>query len=413
VPDRSPTEFEVYWEALEQPKVKRARAASRRLLRFDPFPAEETVRGFADGYYDADPVAEAFVDEVYLGRSPNEGRRMLDQALRDGVDAVSDAPDSMRRLFAEAERDPDWLDPDRVEIGAKVFRRLGPSAFSFAGATTLLAYTENSIVKPLALTGTYAGDSALNRFMETARFWIETTEPGGLEPGGLGRATAMRVRIMHVFIRRRLLQHPEWDLDAWGMPISQSDMTIPLLSSSLATGFGLKTMGHRTSMREIDAMMHLWRYIGHIMGAQSPHYPETVRGGIQIFNMYMLKKANQAGDDGRELVESYPRAFVPETGTPWRKRVRDEVNYRAQLGYTRFFLPPGFYRSYDMPQPWPWALHPLAQFPANFVASTLARRIRPVGRALERFQRWRRRSWWRNEMGDRQAAFQAADTFRR
>ena len=40
-------------------------------------------------------------------------------------------------------------------------------------AATLLGYTESSIVKPLAFTGSYAGDTALNRFMETARFWIE------------------------------------------------------------------------------------------------------------------------------------------------------------------------------------------------------------------------------------------------
>jgi hypothetical protein len=410
---RSPTEFEPYWDAIERPAVKRARALSRRVLGFDLVPPGETVREFARGYYDADPVAEAFVDEVYLGRSANEGRRMLEQALSDGVDTVADAPESMRRLFAEAERDPEWLDPERVAIGAKVFRRLGPSAFSFAGATTLLAYTENAIVKPLALTGAYAGDTALNRFMETARFWIETTEPGGLAPGGAGRGIAMRVRVMHVFVRRRLVAHPEWDLEAWGMPINQSEMTIPLLSSSLATGFGLKSMGHRTSLREIDAMMHLWRYIGHIMGVQPRHFPETIREGIQLSAMYMLKQANQAGDDGRELVESYPRAFAPQPGTPWRKRLRDEVNYRAQLGYTRFFLPPGFYRRYDMPQPWPWALHPLAQFPANFAASTLGRHNRHVGEAFERYQRWRRESWWRNEMGDRQARFQAAETFRR
>src|SRR5947209_4448018 len=112
--DRVPAEFAPYWAALERPGVKRARAISRRLLGFDLVPPEETVRSFARGYYDADPVAEAFVDEVYLGRSPNEGRRMLEQAIRDGVDAVADAPESMRRLFAQAERDPDWLDRDRV-----------------------------------------------------------------------------------------------------------------------------------------------------------------------------------------------------------------------------------------------------------------------------------------------------------
>jgi hypothetical protein len=98
VSDRVPTEFEPYWAALERPGVKRARAATRWLLGFDAVPTEETVQAFARGCYDADPVAEAFVDEVYLGRSPNEGRRMLEQAIAHGVDSVADAPDSMRRF---------------------------------------------------------------------------------------------------------------------------------------------------------------------------------------------------------------------------------------------------------------------------------------------------------------------------
>src|SRR6266851_5959504 len=258
VADRVPTEFEPYWDALERPALKRARAISRRLLGVNLLPPEETVRAFAHGYYDADPVAEAFVDEVYLGRSPNEGRRMLDEAIAQGVDSVSDAPHSMRRLFDEFERPPEWLDRDLVEQGAALFRRYGPAVFSFAGVETLLGYTESSIVKPLAFTGTYAGDTALNRFMETARFWIDVSDPGGLEPGGSGRATAMRVRIMHVFLRRRLLAHPDWDLAAWGVPISQSDALITLMSSSLTPGLAMHLMGYRTSIREIEAMMHYW-----------------------------------------------------------------------------------------------------------------------------------------------------------
>jgi hypothetical protein len=411
--DRIPTEFMAYWDALDRPRVRRQSALARRVLGFPLVPDDARVREFAHGCYDADPIAEAFVDEVYLGRSANEGRRMLDQAISGGIGAVADAPASMVRLFEDSERDPHWLDRERMLLGAKTFRRLGPAAFSFAGASTLLAYTENSIVKPLALTGAYAGDTALNRFMETARFWIDTTEPGGLDPGGPGRATAIRVRVMHVFVRRRLLRHPEWDSDAWGVPISQSEMIIPLLDGSLATGFALKLIGHRTTLAEVDAMMHFWRYVGHIMGVQPRSFPETIREGIQLSAMYMLKRSYLAGDDGRELVESYPRAFAPKSGTGFRKRVRDELNYRAQLGYTRYFLPRGFYRRYSMPSAWPWALHPLAQAPVNFTASTLARHNTTAGALLDRYQRRRRETWWRNEMGDKQSHFKAAEQFRR
>jgi hypothetical protein len=71
----------------------------------------------------------------------------------------------MRRLFDEFERTPKWLDRDRVEQGAAMFRRYGPAVFSFAGVKTLPSHTESSIVKPLAFTGAYASDSALNRYV--------------------------------------------------------------------------------------------------------------------------------------------------------------------------------------------------------------------------------------------------------
>src|SRR5205807_1581387 len=80
----------------------------------------------------------------------------------------------------------------------------------------------------------------------------------------------MRVRVMHVFLRRRLLAHPAWELAAWGVPISQSDALITLMSSSLTPGLALHLMGYRTSIREIEAMMHYWRYIGYLLGVQAP-----------------------------------------------------------------------------------------------------------------------------------------------
>jgi hypothetical protein len=249
--------------------------------------------------------------------------------------------------------------------------------------------------------------------METARFWIDVSEPGGLDPGGAGRATAMRVRIMHVFLRRRLLAHPDWDLAAWGVPISQSDALITLMSSSLTPGLAMHLMGYRTQVREIEAMMHYWRYIGHLLGVQPRWYPETVKEGLQLSAVFLLKCARTAGADGVELVESYPHAFAPKTGTPWRKRLRDEINYRAQVGYTRYFLPGRFYRGYDMPNPWPWALHPLLQAPAILLVDTLRRHSPTVQRLQDRYARWRREAWWRNEMGDKQSHFKPAEQFRR
>src|SRR5258706_12002029 len=136
--------------------------------------------------------------------------------------------------------------------------------------------------------------------METARFWIDVSEPGGLETGGAGRATAVRVRIIHVFRGRRLRAHPDWDLAAWGVPISQSDALITLMSSSLTPGLAMHLMGFRTSRSEIETLMHYWRYIGHLLGVQPRWYPETLVDGLQLSTVFFLKRAKTAGADGVE-----------------------------------------------------------------------------------------------------------------
>ena len=395
---RFPSDFATYWEKAETPAVRRAGRVFKALFRFDLLPAAENVEKLGLGYYDGDQLADAFVDAVHAAPNKADVWRMFDQAIEHGIDTVPDAPAPLVRLFDELEREPDWVDHELVELGARVFRRYGPTVFSLAGAATLLGYTESSVAKPLALTGAYIGESARKRHMETARFWIDISEPGALRHGGRGRASAIRVRVMHAAVRRRVTGHREWDAAAWGVPISQSDALVTLIAGSLAPGLGLRLMGYRTSIAEIEAMMHFWRYVGHLMGVRPRWYPADVKEAIQLSAAFALKRRFSSGADGVELIESYPVAFRPKAGTTLRRRLRDEVNYRAQLGYTRYFLPGSFYRRYEMPNPWPWALHPLCQAPLIFAVETLRRRSATVERLQDRCASWRRESWWRNEM---------------
>jgi hypothetical protein len=414
-PARIPTEFR-YWQRVGDRRVQLARRAWKALWRFDPQPDDGFVRRFAHSYYESDPVAEDFVDEVYMTRGAQEGRRLLDQAIEHGIASIPDAPPSMVRLFGEFERDPEWLDWGLVERGARVFRRYGTSVFSFATTSTLEMYSESSIAKPLSLAGGYAGDTAHKRQMETVRFWIDISEPGGLDkgpPAARGRGTAMRVRVMHVFIRRRLIKHPEWDLDAWGVPISISDATLTLMGGSVVPGLALWSVGHQTTLSEIGALLHFWRYVGHLLGVQPDWYPRDFRAAVQLMYAAFVKRAYAAGRDGEELVESYLPAFAPKPGTPLPKRVRDELNYRAQIGYTRFWLLPATYNRHRMPNPWPWGLHPLVQFPFVLTLETFRRMLPVLDHAADRVQRLRRDNWYRNETGGADAEFKPVEEFRR
>ncbi|HKT02375.1 MAG TPA: oxygenase MpaB family protein [Rugosimonospora sp.] len=406
----------------------------RRLTRRDLFPTDEHAREFCADLYAGDPVAETFVDDVFFGppggaqaepgsggaehpqrrHGHQHGRAMLDLALRSGVDAVPDAPASMRRLFAEFEQRPEWVDPDLVEQGAAIWRRWGTMLFSVAGATTLEIYTEAAVALPLSLTGGYAGDNALRRFLETCRFWMDVSEPGALlRPGSAGRTTAMLVRVMHVSVRRRVAAHEEWDAQRWGLPISQGYMLLTLIGGSVAPALALWLLGYQTTPAEMRALLHFQRYLGYLLGVQPRWYPASIGECLQILAMTIVARSYDAGPHGAELIESFPAGFAPRPETVGWGRVRAAYNFRIYSAYAALYMAPRTRRRYAMPRAWPWLALPLARIPL-VTGLELARRAVPgVERLVERVQCWHRENWYRVQMAGRQAAFDASSGLRR
>lgn len=410
---RCPTRF-AYWEGKENPTFHRLRAALLRLTGFDLLPTDEQAADLCADLFEGDPVAERFVHDVYHGETgPRRTRMMLDSALTHGIDSLDDAPESMRALFAEFEAVPGWVDPELIEQGARIWRRWGTVLFSFAGAETLEIYTESAVATPLSLAGGYAGDNALRRFLETCRFWIDVSEPGALlRPGSQARATAMKVRVMHVSVRSRVASHPEWDIEKWGLPISQAYMVLTLIAGSVTPGFGLWVLGYQTSLREIRALIHFQKYMGYLLGVRLRWYPDTIGDSIRMLVMAGLSRSHDSGEHGRELIESYPQAFAPRDGHTGLQRLREHYNYRINGVYSAMFMAPWTRRRYRMPAALPWALVPVVRFPL-ITAMELVRRVPPVSRLHERLMCWHRENWYRAQMAGRQAEFDASSALRR
>ncbi len=68
---------------------------------------------------------------------------------------------------------------------------LGGYALGAAGnAGTMDTYTEGALAVPLSLSGGYAGKAALNRYLETTKWWLEVSRPGALlRPGSPARTS--------------------------------------------------------------------------------------------------------------------------------------------------------------------------------------------------------------------------------
>ncbi|MDA2949450.1 MAG: oxygenase MpaB family protein [Actinomycetota bacterium] len=387
-----------------------------RLTGFDLFPTDDVAAAFKTGLTAGDPVAERFVAETYHGEiGARRARDLVEQALQVGIANVPEAPDSMRALFADFETVPDWVDTGLVEEGAAVWRRWAYALGAVGNAGTMDTYTESWLALPLSLSGGYAGDRALHRYMETSRWWIEVSGPGAvLRPGTLARAISLHVRIMHVSVRARVRQHPEWDFDRWGLPISQSAMLLTLLGGSVAPALGLTALGYLTSPREMLAVLHFNRYCGHLVGVRCDGYfPETVMDAWRILFMADSARSYDSARIGSELVESFVPAFAPRPTQRGFDRVRAGYHYRLQAGYAGLFMLPWNRRRYDLPSPAPGVAMLLMRAPL-IAAVEVARRVIPgLDERWQRFglRRWER--WYRWQSGGRAAQFEAATPLRR
>ena len=409
-----PTAFR--WpDAREAGSHARLRARVKRMTGFDLFPADFVAAEYARLLDSGDPIAERFVDETFLGPlGPERSREMLDAALAGTVDDVVDAPESMKSLFAEFEEVPPWVDRALVEQGAAVWRRWGYTLGSIGNAGTLDAYTEASLAVPLSLSGGYAGDSALNRYLETSRWWIEVCRPGAaLTPGSLGRRISMQVRVMHVSVRRRVAEHPEWDSRRWGLPISQAEMMLTLLGGSVGPGLGLYALGYITSPAEIRAALHFNRYLGHLVGMRSNIFPETIAEGVRMLFLFDATRSYDSGATGAELVESFVPAFAPLPQFRGVQRLRALLHLHIQAAYARLFMLPANRRRYRLPSPWLGMAVLFGRVP--FIWSLeLARRISPAAdRAWQRasVRAWERWLVWSAQR--KPAQYRAAEPLRR
>ncbi len=398
------------------PQRQRFRDRVKKFTRFDLLPTQRIQAAYLAGQTAGDPVAERFVAETYHGAMGSEkARELLDEALRVGVDNVPEAPESMRALFAEFETIPDWVDPGLVEAGAAVWRRWGYSLGAVGNAGTMDTYTEGSLAVPLSLSGGYAGASALHRYLETTRWWLEVCKPGAvLTPGSRAREVSLKVRVMHVSVRARVAEHPEWDAEAHGLPISQSEMMLTLLGGSIAPGLGLYALGFITSPAELRAVLHFNRYLGHLVGCRVDEmYPENLAEGIRLLYYADATRKYDSGPLGPELVEAFVPSFAPGPEVRGLARLRAKYHLQLQAGYTRLFMLPWNRRKYDLPSGWPGVAFMVVRSPLIRVIEIVRRFSPAVDQWWQRTQydRWARWHAW--HIGQKEEKFDAGKQLRR
>ena len=280
----------------------------------------DRVDRLAPYLYAVDPLADAVV-EALAERSAQGGSALVDRLLSEGIEAVPEAPAALRDLHAFAHEVPPWVDWETLERGGRLLRRAAVLGGMVLGARALvLGYASPGGNKPLVFSGRLR-EQAARRLNETSRFVQAVTSAGGLRPGGDGVLITLKVRLMHAQVRRMILASGRWQAELWGAPINQHDMAATTLLFSLITLEGLRILGLHITVEEADAYMHLWRYVGHLIGVAPELLPAGEREAERLRDLIQATQA-APDDDSRYLVHALLHSGEQAGSAEQRARAR-------------------------------------------------------------------------------------------
>jgi hypothetical protein len=235
---------------------------------------KEQVRRFRGFAQAEDPLADAVVAMIH--RLPGgRGRALFEQALSDGIATIERPPRELVEFFGAVESAPYWLDQDRIERGARAITRTGLLGLFPLGDMSLMGgYLASRATKSLVGTGEIE-HMAGRRLVETAAWWIDVTTPGKLRRGESGYVSALRVRLVHAHVRAAMNHRRDWDYAAWDRPVNQVQTTGTLLLFSHVFVLGTQLLGVRYTERERADILHLWRYVGWLLGIDEELLPAS------------------------------------------------------------------------------------------------------------------------------------------
>lgn len=361
--DRTPEhEFPTRYRAAEErgARLGRPLRLAARIREID----EDLLVRLGRGFMETDDLGGRLAKAMRLPATDPHRVTMADfrLALAEGIDAVPDAPAALREFFDVVETIPEWVDWDLIEEGARVFRFLGQNSLDILLQLSLIGgYRFGGPTDLLVATGGLSGDSTMRRLGETQKWGVALSQPGGLRRGSEGYSVAVHVRLMHALVNESFTSR--WDVERWGMPINQTDQAATLGLFNGVPLIGCRALGARITRADSRAYMHLWKYIGWLMGVDEQWLVETEREQHRL-NYHVLLVQDDISDAGPQLAN----AIVDAQDSLHFRRFPAISRWLARerlLSMLTMLLGPSSMRDLELPIRPPWA--PTYVFALNFL----------------------------------------------
>ncbi len=311
------------------PKLK------RMLLGRDLAPTRQEYERVCAALWVGDPAMDALVDWMF-DYGPKQARALIMQALNEGYGSIPDCPDAIKVFFKPLDNPPPWVDWALINDGIRFIHASGEAATYVLRDLALMGgYLLSGFNQSLVMTGAL-NHGTQRRVAETGKWWMDCTEPDGLLRFGAGFKSTIHVRLIHALVRRSLTANPDWDEEAWGIPLSQVDMVATYLGFSVVMLGGLKMLGVLATPRESKGVLHLWSYACWLMGVQQEWLVDNEAAGAVLLH-HAIMTQSKADWTTRELATAL--AEEPKARRYERfETVRRFMAYHQHLSVSQYFL---------------------------------------------------------------------------
>lgn len=286
-------------------------------------------------YNQVDERADAVAKEFFINNDFNQGIHAFYQQLKQYPQQRETASEAVQQLLDPLFLIPDWLDQDLLEAGGQLCNRSGTFGLATLRNYSLMGgYESAAINKPLIFTGALK-KGAIKRLSDTIVFWINVTTSKGLALGNPGFVSTIMTRIIHAYSRQQIEANSNWDSHAWGRPLNQWDMQATNLGFSIVFIDGLKKLGFTPTKNEIEGVLHLWKYIGYLIGLPKELLLDTEQQAADA--LFLWTKTQKGADaDSQSLADSLYQE--PQQVQFTKSKLLKTFIQKTNLGYNNLLL---------------------------------------------------------------------------